>query len=68
MVTKILTSVKAYDSDGVLRNHYEYRGLASDEKPIEGVQNGEAFYEMDTLSVHMFDEENLKWCLQRRTT
>ena len=40
---------------------YEYRGLSTDEKPTERVGNGSLFFEMDTLKVFMFDEQNNKW-------
>ncbi len=40
---------------------YEFRGLSTDEKPIENVGNGSVFFEMDTLKVFMFDESDKKW-------
>lgn len=37
---------------------YEFRGLSTDEKPIERVGNGSVFIELDTGKVFMFDEQN----------
>ena len=37
---------------------YEFRGLSTDEKPIEGVGNGSVFIEIDTGKVFIFDEQN----------
>ena len=37
---------------------YEFRGLSTDEKPIERVGNGSIFIEMDTGKVFIFDEQN----------
>jgi len=42
-------------------NTTEYRGLSTDEKPINYVGNGSIFFEMDTLKIFMFDGENKKW-------
>ena len=40
---------------------YEFRGLSSDEKPVENVGNGSIFIEMDTGNVFIFDEQNKVW-------
>lgn len=40
---------------------YEFRGLSTDEKPIERVGNGSIFIEIDTGSIFMFDLESLEW-------
>ena len=40
---------------------YEFRGLSTDEKPVENVGNGSIFIEMDTGKVFMFDEQNKVW-------
>ena len=37
---------------------YEFRGLSTDEKPVERVGNGSVFIELDTGKVFMFDEQN----------
>lgn len=42
----------------------EFRGLSSDEKPIKDVPNGSVFYEIDTVEVYMFDEQNKQWIKQ----
>ncbi len=40
---------------------YEFRGLSTDEKPVERAGNGSIFIEMDTGKVFMFDEQNKVW-------
>ena len=40
---------------------YEYYGLSTDEKPIEGIGNGSVLLEIDTSKVYIFDEENKQW-------
>ena len=40
---------------------YEFRGLSTDEKPVERVGNGSIFIEIDTGKVFMFDEQNKVW-------
>lgn len=42
-------------------NTTEYRGLSTDEKPINYVGNGSVFIEMDTLKLFMFDGEKQEW-------
>ena len=37
---------------------YEFRGLSTDEKPVEKVGNGSVFIEIDTGKVFIFDEQN----------
>ena len=37
---------------------YEFRGLSTDEKPIERIGNGSIFIEIDTGKVFIFDEQN----------
>lgn len=39
----------------------EYRGLSTDDKPVEYVENGAVFLEMDTSKVFIFDAENKNW-------
>ena len=40
---------------------YEFRGLSTDEKPVERVGNGSVFIEIDTGKVFIFDEQNKTW-------
>ena len=40
---------------------YEFRGLSTDEKPIDRVGNGSVFIELDTSKVFIFDEQNKTW-------
>ena len=48
--------------DGRNCKRCEYDGLSTDEKPTEGVHNGDVFLEMDTGKVLVFDEQNAIWC------
>lgn len=41
----------------------ELRGLSTDEKPINNIENGTVFFEMDTQKLYMFDAENKTWLL-----
>ena len=40
---------------------YEFRGLSTDEKPVENVGNGSVFIEIDTGKVFIFDGQNKVW-------
>ena len=40
---------------------YEFRGLSTDEKPVESVGNGSIFIEIDTGKVFLYDAENKVW-------
>ena len=42
----------------------EYYGKSSDTKPVDGVNNADIFYEMDTKKVFLFDEEKKTWLEQ----
>lgn len=42
----------------------EFYGLSTDTKPTKDVRNGSVFYEMDTVKVFMFDEQNKTWLEQ----
>lgn len=42
----------------------EFYGLSTDNKPTDGVVNASVFYEMDTGTVFMFDEEHKVWLEQ----
>lgn len=42
----------------------EFYGKSTDEKPIENVENGSSFYEIDTQKVFIFDEETQTWIEQ----
>lgn len=41
-----------------------YVGLSTDTKPIEDVNNGSRFYEMNTQKSYMFDAEGQQWIEQ----
>lgn len=38
-----------------------YNGLSTDEKPVEDVENGSAYMEMDTGKLYLYDAENETW-------
>lgn len=42
----------------------EFHGLSTDAKPIDKVENGSVFYEIDTAHIYLFDKENLSWIKQ----
>lgn len=42
----------------------EYAGLSSDEKPLDGVENGSWFTEIDTGKKYRFDKQNQLWIVQ----
>ncbi len=50
--------------NGDLCRRAEYYGKSTDEKPVEGVNNADIFYEMDTKKVFLFDAENKVWLEQ----
>ena len=43
---------------------YGLAGLSTDTKPTENKKNGTVFFEMDTNTYYVFDEENQLWCEQ----
>lgn len=65
MVTEVV-SEKKYGvlPDGSLVKKSEYYWLSTDEKPIDGVDNADVGYEMDTKKVFIFDEEHKVWIEQ----
>lgn len=42
-------------------NSVELRGLSTDTKPTENIDNGSVFIEIDTGKLYMFDAENQLW-------
>lgn len=42
----------------------EYAGLSTDIKPVESINNGDEFQEIDTGFVYKFDETNSEWVKQ----
>ena len=50
--------------NGDLRRRGEFYGKSADTKPVDGVNNADIFYEMDTKKVFLFDEDNKKWIEQ----
>lgn len=51
-------------TDGDIRRRGEFYGKSTDTKPVNGVNNADLFYEMDTKKVFLFDEDNKKWIEQ----
>lgn len=47
-----------------IRKRGEYYGKSTDTKPVDGVNNADIFYEMDTKKVFLFDEEKKLWLEQ----
>lgn len=39
----------------------EFQGLSTDEKPIDNINNGAYFEEIDTGTIYRFDAENQEW-------
>lgn len=67
MVTKVITiEGESYVvmPDGDLCKRVEHYGKSTDTKPVDGVNNADIFYEMDTQKVFLFDAENKKWLEQ----
>lgn len=50
--------------DGRRTNRSEYYCLSTDTKPVDGVNNADVLYEMDTKSVFLYDEEHTVWIKQ----
>lgn len=67
MITKVIT-IEGEDyivlPDGDLTKRVEYYGTSTDTKPVDGVNNADMFYEMDTKKLFLFDAENKKWLEQ----
>lgn len=45
----------------VMNQQTQYAGLSTDTKPVDGVQNGDSFVEIDTSDIYYFDAENEEW-------
>lgn len=56
----MITTYSSYSSNGRTCDMY---GLSTDEKPLN-VTNASTFYEMDTATIYMFDEQNKVWLPQ----
>lgn len=55
--------ITIYRKEGAIKDkqEVEYRGLSTDTKPIENVDNGTIFIEIDTGKIYMYDLENEQW-------
>lgn len=49
---------------GDLCKRAEYYGKSTDTKPVNGVNNSDIFYEMDTKKVFLFDKDASVWLEQ----
>ena len=67
MITKIV-KINGDDfrcsADGNTCRLVEYYGKSTDTKPVDGVNNADVFYEMDTKKLFLFDAENQQWLEQ----
>ena len=63
-VTKIDGDDYIFMNNGDVRKRGEFYGKSTDTKPVNGVNNADLFYEMDTKKVFLFDEDNKKWIEQ----
>lgn len=52
-----------YTRDGFTANK-TYKGLSDDPKPTEDVMNGDAYYEINTGNLYMYDADGKQWILQ----
>lgn len=67
MVSKVVTTHSGQISikpSGYSNHRKEYYAKATDEKPIEGVNNADILYEMDTHKVYLFNEDDKVWLEQ----
>ena len=62
--TKIEGEDYVVRDNGDLRRRGEFYGKSSDTKPVNGVNNADLFYEMDTKKVFLFDEDGKTWIEQ----
>lgn len=55
--------ITIYRKEGAIKDkqEVELRGLSTDTKPDENVENGTLFIEMDTGKIYMYDLENEEW-------
>lgn len=42
----------------------KFQGLSTDEKPVDYINNGAYFEEIDTGKIYRFDAENQEWHVQ----
>ena len=55
--------ITSYTTYGRKDCTWDMYGLSTDEKPMD-VANASTFYEMDTKTLYMFDEQNKVWLEQ----
>ena len=49
-------------SDGSKKKYFEYAGLSSEEKAVNGlIATGSLFLEVDTGDIYAYDEDNSQW-------
>ena len=60
MISTFKTDYIKISEDGEKKG-VELRGLSTDTKPTEGIENGSIFIEIDTGKFFMYDGENQQW-------
>lgn len=55
--------ITIYRENGIVegKGELEYRGLSTDTKPTENVNNGSVFIEIDTGKMFLYDQQNSLW-------
>ena len=64
MITKIIAAKGgefAVEAAGRIRAVETYYGLKADVKPLEGINNADRYFEMDTGNLYLFDEAGRQW-------
>lgn len=52
---------KENDTKNGNKSILEVRGLSTDEKPVENINNGSVFIEIDTGKIYFYDLDNEEW-------
>ena len=60
MISTFKTDYIKISEDGEKKG-VELRGLSTDTKPTEGIENGSIYIEIDTGKIFMYDAENQLW-------
>ena len=64
MITKFIEIAGNIVNAKTLNKQSGYFGLSTDEKPTNQVNNADAFYEIDTKKIFLFDEDGKTWIEQ----
>ena len=60
MISTFKTDYIKINKDGEKRG-VELRGLSTDTKPTENIDNGSTYIEIDTGKIYLYDGENQQW-------